>query len=227
MPRHNPNHIAIRSNSVVRGSVVAFNGGMIELQTGLRGTLNGSCTYTTLPTIGPAITATASGAYVSFSGLPKSLSTSENTITLALIFRFTNTSVARAAGVATSTLLNKGYSMGARNSQVYIAMPGQNEASVTAFPNLTSGRYYFLAWSPGSPGPVVLTDMTSGVIMTTTVTLSGALFNTDGVMAVGVSPSTSGAEGPGSYAAAAWIAGSTPQAALQAWAADPWSFWYS
>jgi hypothetical protein len=226
-PRHNPNHFAIRSNGVVRCSCVAMNGTMVELQTGLTATMTGSASFQVLPKIGHGITATAVGDYANFTGLPKALTTSENTITLATIFRFTNTNAVRMLAVTTSSTLNTGFGMGAFNSVPYLILPGQAESSLSGIvPSFISGRSYFMAWSPGTAGPLVITDLTSGRTVTTIVNLTGAIFPTDGKFTIGASLSQSNGQGVGSVAAGALISNSLSQSQLLAWAADPWSFWY-
>jgi hypothetical protein len=226
-PRLDINHLSLQSNGVIRSACVAMNGTMVDLQSGIKGTMNGSASIQILPRVGHALTGTAIGDYCKFTTLPKALTTSENTITLASIFVFNNTANQRILAVSTSATLNTGHGMGSRNSIPYIAVPGNNEANITAIPNFIAGRTYFMAWSPGSSGQIVVTDMTTGMIYTATSAVATGLFPTDGSFTVGASPSTNLGQGIGSVAAGALISNSLSQAKLVEWAQDPWSLWYA
>jgi hypothetical protein len=225
-PGFDPDHFLMRGNTICRFTGVARGGSFIELQDAVAAVLQSSANAE-INQVGTAVRATAVGEYAKFTGLRRARTTSEDTITLGIIFKFTNTLNGRCSAFTTSTSLNNGYAIGCFNSSLYLALPGQNEATITSIPTFVVGHSYFAAWgSSSTTGCVVVRDLTKGALSFATTTLNGALFPTDGNYAIGASPSTNNGQGIGAVAAAFHINRSATLAELLLLAKDPWSFWY-
>lgn len=227
-PGLDPSHVALRNAPIVRFTGVAMGGSFVEIQQGQPGTLQGAATATFSGLTGPAVRCTANGDYVSFAGLTRAITTTEQTLTLAGIFRYVSNAV-RSGVLCTSTLLNTGYGFGSFNSTPFIIGPGNSERTFAGLGNFVAGNSYFFVVSNTSGGTTfaLSRDLTTGRVTTTSAAAVTGLFPTNGTYGVGSSPSLGAASnGVGAIAAACHINKQIGLPEMLQWSEDPWAFWY-
>jgi len=215
----NAQHIA-NSNVVVAG--VAMAGGFGDLISGIRFTKNNSPTFG-IKENGPQILPASNSDYRISRGIVTGNSNA-NFQTIAGIFQFTHKASSQVL-VATSSGANAGVNTYVNSSDVLLWY-GVGDGTTSGI-TLTTGHTYFFGLSLAitqNLGNYVVVDLDTGRTYTAATTAGNTLNSGTATLIVGNDSfnqfSSSG------FSAIMWSNSFFSLSHLQAWAYNPWSFWY-
>lgn len=222
-PGFDPSHVAACGMSSGHGfSAVCFPGGAVNLLNGLPGSQVG-VTFRTYGHVGPVVDSNAGANVVSFAG---QLTVADTSLTMAGIFLATSLA-ANASVIANS-------SSGAAGIEMYITptgaiairVVGQGVSYISTGTPIAANKPYFAAISSdGTIYHTVMRNLADGTAYSETQSLGPKTFGaSNGTYGLGRGAFASSV--PGGIAAGMFGPRLVSMAALQQWAADPWSFWY-
>lgn len=220
------------SSGIIPGhglSAVASGSTLVNLLNAAKGTVTGTPTAAIDGLVGPSCYVGAGGAAdgISFAG---NLASTDNSITMAAIWRQIGTPINDADYISTTSVLTAGWAM------QFSRTSGLNDLTINEWNHqiddagfvIVAGHAYFGAVSASTAGAGlsnwVLVDLSNGKLLSITSNAEGWIASgaTSGTYTIGT-----GTHAPlAKMAAVMWAPTFLNYQQLLQWAADPWSFWY-
>lgn len=219
-PGFDPTHIAASGISAKGHVGVSSGGGWLNVLTGIPGTINTAAPSVIDGVTGPSYVGANDTSGFTFPGS----ATAENTFTLAALVRPTSFPATGTIFFSSATT-NTGNGLVINNTSIVRILAGVT--NILNGPTLSANSPYFIAGSrlAGSTVNLLVLNLNTGVLLTSTGTNATNSAASDGTYVVGKSPAFNAQSGRNAavmYNPALFLSMSE----LRAWAADPWAFWY-
>lgn len=221
-PGFDPTHLAAASISAGYGlSAIALGGSLVDVFTGIAGTLNGTPLAAIDSRLGNAVNMSTTTSTASFSG---KVAQTDTGVTFALILKFGT--VGAFQGLIADSSSAGGWGIELANSAEFsLVTPGHNDLRSGLVP-VAGVPYFAVASGNNSAQNFLLRRLDTGVVLTASTSAATTSNATNGTYVVGAYGNSTGGCKPIIAACAIIPNRFLTVTLMQVWASDPWSFWY-